>query len=182
MKFGHFQLWLAASSCSFTVKLKCHNGDVIKWKHFPRYWPFLMGMQWSPKDSPHKGQWRGALMLSLIYAWINGWVNDRDAGELKPHRAHYDVTVMISTKLVSLAPDEYIYHIADLEITQMIQHDCSISPRLTHWGPVTYIYMYVCVYARRFQAINTLRPRQNGRHFPDDISKWIFLNEMHEFR
>ena len=24
---------------------------------------------------------------------------------------------------------------------------------------------------------NTLRPRQNGRHFPDDIFKWIFLNE-----
>ena len=25
--------------------------------------------------------------------------------------------------------------------------------------------------------LNTLRPRQNGRHFPDDIFKWIFLNE-----
>ena len=26
-------------------------------------------------------------------------------------------------------------------------------------------------------VINTLRPRQNGRHFPDDIFKCIFLNE-----
>ena len=25
--------------------------------------------------------------------------------------------------------------------------------------------------------LNTLRPRQTGRHFPDDILKWIFLNE-----
>ena len=25
--------------------------------------------------------------------------------------------------------------------------------------------------------VNTLRPRQNGRHFPNDIFKWIFLNE-----
>ena len=25
--------------------------------------------------------------------------------------------------------------------------------------------------------LNTLRPRQNGRHFPDDIFKWIFFNE-----
>ena len=25
--------------------------------------------------------------------------------------------------------------------------------------------------------LNTLRPRQNGRHFPEDIFKWIFLNE-----
>ena len=26
-------------------------------------------------------------------------------------------------------------------------------------------------------GVNTLRPRQNGRHFPDDIFKCIFLNE-----
>ena len=42
-------------------------------------------------ESPHKGQWRGALMFSLIYAWINGWVNNRD---LRRHPAHSDVTVM----------------------------------------------------------------------------------------
>ena len=27
-------------------------------------------------DSPHKGQWRGALLCSLICVWINGWVNN----------------------------------------------------------------------------------------------------------
>ena len=48
----------------------------------------------SPVNSPHKGQWRGDLMFSLICAWTNGWVNDRDAGDLRHHRAHYDVTVM----------------------------------------------------------------------------------------
>ena len=45
-------------------------------------------------NSPHKGQWRGALMFSLIWAWINGWVNNREAGDLRRHRAHYDVLVM----------------------------------------------------------------------------------------
>ena len=25
--------------------------------------------------------------------------------------------------------------------------------------------------------INTLKPRRKGRHFPDDIFKWIFVNE-----
>ena len=45
-------------------------------------------------NSPHKGQWRGALMFSLICAWINGWVNNREAGDLRRHRAHCDVTVM----------------------------------------------------------------------------------------
>ena len=44
--------------------------------------------------SPHKGQWRGALMFSLICPWTNGWANNRYARELWRHRAHYDVTVM----------------------------------------------------------------------------------------
>ena len=26
--------------------------------------------------------------------WINGWVNNREAGDLRRHRAHYDVIVM----------------------------------------------------------------------------------------
>ena len=42
--------------------------DVIKWKHFPRYWPFVGGIHRSPVNSPHKGQWRWALMCSLICA------------------------------------------------------------------------------------------------------------------
>ena len=68
--------------------------DVIKWKHFPRYWPFVRGMHRSPVHSPHKGQWRGALMFSLNCARINGWANNREAGDLRHHRAHYDVIVM----------------------------------------------------------------------------------------
>ena len=48
----------------------------------------------SPVDSPHKGQWCGALMFSSICDWTNGWVNNRDTSDLKRHRAHYDVTVM----------------------------------------------------------------------------------------
>ena len=41
------------------------------------------------------GQWRGALMFSFICARINGWVNNGDAGDLRRHRAHYDITVMV---------------------------------------------------------------------------------------
>ena len=53
-----------------------------------RNWPFVR----SPVNSP--GQWRGALMFSLICVWINGWVNNHVAGDLRRHRAHYDVIVM----------------------------------------------------------------------------------------
>ena len=70
------------------------HDDVIKWKHFPRYWPFVRGIHRSPVNSPHKGQCRGALMFSLICVWIIGWVNTREAGDLRRNRAHYDVIVM----------------------------------------------------------------------------------------
>ena len=70
------------------------HDDVIKWKHFPRYWPFVRGIHQSPVNSPNKGKWRGALMFSMIYAWINGWVNNREVGDLWHHRVHYDITVM----------------------------------------------------------------------------------------
>ena len=70
------------------------HDDVITWKHFPRYWPFVRGIHRSPVNSPHKSQWRGALMFSLICSWINGWVNNREAGDLRHHRAHYDVIIM----------------------------------------------------------------------------------------
>ena len=74
------------------------HDDVIKWKYFPRYWPFVQGIHRSPVNSPHKDQWRGALMSSLIYAWVKGWVNNREAGDLRRHHAHYNVIVMISVK------------------------------------------------------------------------------------
>ena len=47
-----------------------------------------------PVNYPHKGQWRGALMFSLIWTWINSWVNNPEAGDLRRHRAHCDVSVM----------------------------------------------------------------------------------------
>ena len=91
---------------------KAHAG-VIKWKHFPCYWPFVRGIHRSPVTSPHKGQWRGALRFSLICAWTYGWVNNRDTGDSRRHLAYHDVTVMgrkycvypkllISTRLIPI--------------------------------------------------------------------------------
>ena len=59
-----------------------------------RHWPFVRGIHRSPVNSSHKGQWHGALMFSLIGVWINGWVNNREAGDLRRYLAHYDVIVM----------------------------------------------------------------------------------------
>ena len=77
-----------------------YNDDVIKWEHFPRYWPFVRGIHRSPVNPPHKDQWRGALMFSLTYDWTNSWVNNRGAGGLRRHRTHYDLIVMIFPILI----------------------------------------------------------------------------------
>ena len=50
------------------------------------------------------GELRGALMFSLIWVWINGWVNNREAGDLRPYSANYDVTVM------QFAPDMAVHN------------------------------------------------------------------------
>ena len=76
VKFTYFP---KSARLTLGLSCDCHNAcegtlthdDVIKWNHFPRYWPFVRGIYRSPVNSPHKGQWRGALMFSLICAWIN---------------------------------------------------------------------------------------------------------------
>ena len=70
------------------------HDDIIIWKHFPCYWPFVQWIHQSLVNSPHEDQWRGALMFSLICAWIKGWVNNHEVGDLRCPRTHYDVTVM----------------------------------------------------------------------------------------
>ena len=62
--------------------------------NFPRFCPFVRGIHRLPAVSPHKPQW--AFMFSLIWAWTNGWANNRDAGDLRRHRAHFDFIVMNS--------------------------------------------------------------------------------------
>ena len=68
------------------------------WRHqmetFSALLALCAGNSTVPVNSPYKGQWRGALMFSLIYAWINDWVNSREAGDLRHQRDHYDVIVM----------------------------------------------------------------------------------------
>ena len=71
-------------------------------------------LYWSLVKSPHKGQWCGALMFSLICAWANGSANNRDAGDLRRHGIHYDVTLWTldiqgSYLFNSLAPGTHVY-------------------------------------------------------------------------
>ena len=65
------------------------------WRHQMETFSALLALcADNPVNSPHKAQWRGALKLSLICAWISGWVNNREAGDLRWHRTHYNVIVV----------------------------------------------------------------------------------------
>ena len=105
------------------------HDDVIKWKHFPLYRPFVRGIHRSPVNSTHKDQWRGALMFSLICVWINGWVNNREAGDWRRYRTHYDVIVMNSTRssLPYKLEDYLQYHFRALNLPS---HHISIPFRV----------------------------------------------------
>ena len=93
ISIGHhwYRWWLFACSAPSHYL----HDDVIKWKHFR-----LTG----PLCGEFTGQWRGALMFSLICVWINGWVNNCEAGDLRRHRGHYDVNVINSAGLQLIGP------------------------------------------------------------------------------
>ena len=93
---GYGELILA--SCSIHASWK----QLTWWRHQMEIYSALLahgrGIHRSPVNSPYKGQWRGALMSPLTCALITGWRNDREVGDLRSHRAHYDVPVMVTDR------------------------------------------------------------------------------------
>ena len=71
--------------------LRLSHDEVFKWKYFPCYWPFVRGIHRSPVAVT-----RNFGVFFYFYAWTNGWANNRCGGDLRCHRARYDVTVMNS--------------------------------------------------------------------------------------
>ena len=108
------------------------------WRHqmetFPRFWPVVRGIHRSPVNSPHKGQWCGNLMFSLICTSINGWVNNREVGDLTRYRAHYDVRV---TEL-NWIQGQFGKTAGDVMESEFTPHRklwvMVIYPFKTHWG------------------------------------------------
>ena len=87
---------LISTVTAFHFMMTSSNGKIFRVTGL-----FLRGIHRSPVNYPHKGQWRGALMFTLICARINGWVNNPEAGDLRRHCTHYDVIVMCLTKDMS---------------------------------------------------------------------------------
>ena len=65
------------------------HDDVIKWKHFPRYWPFVRGI--------HRSAQRPVTRIFDVFFDLHlnkSWVNNGGAGDFRRYRAHYDIRVM----------------------------------------------------------------------------------------
>ena len=119
----------------------------------------------------HKGQWRGALMFSLICALINGWVNTREAGDLKRHHAHYDVIVMYVIGFTEPAahiqcePDVSIGGNMILITWTMYCDDCAGDRLLaTMWNMRTVSKMYMLIWSHYSHAEKSL-------HFYGDFTR-----------
>ena len=94
----------------------------------------LCGEWWIPCT---KGQWRGALMFSLICARINGWVNNGEAGYLRRHRAHYDVIVM--------SVESTWYHYSNPAVNHFPDKHCiTWSARLQRGSNIILCCHYTC--------------------------------------
>ena len=77
----------------------------------------------SPVNSTHKGQWRRALILPLIFVWTNGWVTNRDAGDLRRYRAHYHVTEIFCGKRYAIGYLHSLWVACKLNVNNC----CSVS-------------------------------------------------------
>ena len=91
----------------------------------------------SPVNFPHKGQWRGALMFSLICVWTNSWANNGDAGDLRRHCARYDVIVIAKQSATTMLTLRWLKNITTARDHIRQYTYCIIT--LTHWGRVTHI-------------------------------------------
>ena len=96
----YYEKWISSHTWLWFPKITCHivlqycMMTSSNWSNFRVTSPLcgeFTGQRWIPHT---KAQWRGALMFSFICAWINGWVNNRKAGDLRRQQAHYDVIVM----------------------------------------------------------------------------------------
>ena len=150
------------------------HDDVIKWKYFPCYCP-LWGESPVTGGFPSQKSVTRSLILSLMCAWTDGWANNRDVGDLRRHRAHYDVNLMCTTideKFVEMMtfalqcllqeltyPPERRFNIKTVFSSYRVsRYKDKINVRLHYpYDGNAYIGHTVCLY-------------QNAQHF------WVYIN------
>ena len=151
------------------------HDDVIKWKPFLRNWPFVRGIHRSPVNSPRNGQWRGALMFSLICARINDWVNNRVAGHLRCYHAHYDVTLMLLS--IAVAANHLQYGIWSIGVDISTVGPGPQCVRLAIRGVVIHDTVFQCYWSRLAHNLQ-FRRRIQWKAWPFLSGRWASIQSF----
>ena len=188
--FAYFLHSISQTRCLF-VNVQTwwrHHMETFSALHFPR------GIHRSPVNSTHKGQWRGTLIFSLICARINGWVNNREAGDLRCHRAHDDVTVMIWSHLEVIASRigselSLLLDIRQVDVDQVVRYVDRHSSWLVHINlPGAHFTnsdkwsMYIYEYKFNKKPCMVLAKKISPRHFviSQNLSQHIAFSPKNE--
>ena len=148
-----FRLFIPNEACHSGCHY-CHD-DVIKWKHIPRYWPFVRGIHRSPVNSPHQGQWRGAIEVfydlrlnkrSSKQSW--GWWFETPS---RPLIRHCNVSIFEWVAMIWGGTDN------------------SLRSDQTDGSPWNLFQLCLCKATRPWHVFDPAHtpspPGQNGRHF-----------------
>ena len=87
----------------------------------------------------------------LIWTWINSWVNNPEAGDLRRHRAHCDVSVMSIFPIYALLSTVPSHHF-ELSLSSLLSLLSSSS--YYHWS--SYINLYIQVSLSHFDTSGTI--------------------------
>ena len=112
----------------------------------------------------------GALMFPLICGWINGWVNNRAAGDLRRHRVHYDITVMKPRDVTPRDNSFSSAHRCDICLCNDIDSGNLSSCMGAAWLSILQVREILFWF-------NSSPPEQNGNHIADDSFRCIFVDE-----
>ena len=141
------------------------------WRHQMETFSALLalcvgGIPWSLGNSPQQGQWRRALMFSLVCHWINGSVNNHEAGDLRRHHAHYDITVMFSFNFKNKYPNPkqiYIMRCKLIYNKVIYKLDLKLIYNITYGNNTTFSFKS-CGRERQIKFISLLGTEDIGVH------------------
>ena len=132
-----------------------------------------------PVNFPHKGQWRGALMFSLICVWINDWVNNREAGDLRRHRGHYDVSVILYVTNILSVHMVGSLGLLGSPVHQQPSYSTYKAGRALFWIRNVFGYLYVSVGRKQMHICISWTLKGLIRCLPDNaldsLTKWYLI-------
>ena len=120
-------------------------------------------------------------MFPLICVWINGWVNYRDAGDLRHHRAHYDVTVIFIIVIKAFSLIHSCYLVVNLPLVKYSAMTCCWrGGGLSNCRAIAKVYTRILRIRDFTRSCDKTSARLVNRRpewlSPDDVISWNYFS------